>query len=378
MCYVTDTTDVAHIGLPRDPAFERFVQNPTFIGHFLRMFPIRFLDECDIVKFGRGQASRVGPEFERRRADALWEAEMKDGELVYLIVECQSYVACDMHTRMPHFGGIVLHDLSGAPPTKWGYTTKYNPRVIGLVVCSGEREWNAPLDTAESMRVKKPEDRRRVPTFEHDVLDLRRVPLPGVEGNLAVLLQRLYLCSTPGQLHEAADPLRGLEERQAIESAEDLGRALARWISWVLLHTMGVKGVSRSDRPIEVLGLLEDGGMNWADEIRTNALEQGLERGTERGRPNGLREMLARDAGRRLGEPMTESLAELVESVSDPQQLFEISDWLACGMSGKDLLTRLRQRQPARAGSTCRRTLTRRGDSTASVGGSNSMPRNGE
>ena len=339
MCYVTDTTDVAHLGLPRDPAFKLFAQNPTFIRHLLRVFPIRFLDECDIVKLRRGQASHVGPELERRRADALWEAEMKDGELVYLIVECQSYVAYDMHTRMLHFGARVLHDLSGAPPTKWGYTTEYNPRVVGLVVYSGEREWNAPLDTAESMRVKKPEDRRRVRTFEYDVLDLRRVQLPGVEGNLAVLLQRLYLCATPGQLHEAAEPLRGLEEWQEIESAEDLGRAFARWISGVLLPAMGVEGVSRSDRLIEVLGLLEDGGMNWAEEIRTNAHEQGLEqgheqgleqglerglkRGLERGRLKGLREMLARDAERRLGEPMTDSLAELLESVSDPQQLFE-------------------------------------------------------
>ena len=106
-----DITEVAHMGLPHDPAFKFFVQHPTFIRHSPQVFPMRFLEEGQIAGLRSVRSVRVGAMLKRRRADAVWEAWMLNGELVYLIVECQSYVDPAMPGRRLQFGGMVVFNL---------------------------------------------------------------------------------------------------------------------------------------------------------------------------------------------------------------------------------------------------------------------------
>ena len=56
----TDITEVAHMGLPHDPAFKPFVQHPTFIRHLLQVFPMRFLEEGQIAGLRSVRSGRVG------------------------------------------------------------------------------------------------------------------------------------------------------------------------------------------------------------------------------------------------------------------------------------------------------------------------------
>ena len=330
---LTDITEVAHMGLPHDPAFKPFVQHPTFIRHLLQVFPMRFLEEGRIAGLRSVRSGRVGAMLARRRADAVWEARMLNGELVYLIVECQSYVDPAMPGRMLQFGGMVVLDLIEAPSPVHGYGKRRYPRVVGLVVYSGKGAWSAPLDAAEGMGVHEAADRRAVPTFEYRVVDLRRMMLPGGRGNVAVLLQRMQLCDSPEELREAAQPLRRLGEVEGIEKVERLARGYALWTTEVLLPVMGVDEVEVSGNLEEVLGLLEGWGMNWAERIE--------EKGLEKGRLIGLREILVIIAKGRIGESQAQSMSKLLEQVSDPQRLLEIGDRLDEGISGEALLARL-------------------------------------
>ena len=309
------------------------MQHPTFIRHLLQVFPARCLEEGQIAGLRGVRSGRVGAMLARRRADAVWEARMLNGELVYLIVECQSYVDPAMPGRMLQFGGMVVLDLIEAPPPVHGYGKRRYPRVAGLVVYSGKGAWSAPLDAAEGMGVSAAADRRAVPTFEYRVVDLRRMMLPGGWGNVAVLPQRMQLCDSPEELREAAQPLQMLGEVKGIEKVEWLARGFALWTTKLLLPAMGVDEVGASGNPEEVLDLLESRGMTWAERIKAKGIEEG--------RLIGLREILVIIAKGRIGESQAQSMSKLLEQVSDPQRLLEIGDRLDEGISGEALLARL-------------------------------------
>ena len=99
---------------------------------------------------------------------------------------------------------------------------------------------------------------------------------------------------------------------------------------------MGVDDVEVSGGLEGVLDLLESRGMNWAERM--------CEEGREQGRLIGRREMLMEKAKNRIGESMAQSLAKLLEPVSDPERILEIGDWLDEGIGGEALLARLGDR----------------------------------
>ena len=225
-------------------------------------------------------------------------------------------------------------DLIETPNVAHGYSQRRYPRVVGLAVYSGEREWSALLDAAEGMGVGRAAERRAVPTFEYRVVDLRRIPLPGGKGNLAVRLQRMQVSESLEALREAALPLRGLGDVEGVVRVRRLARAFALWTTEVLLPGLGVEQVEVSANLEEVLDLLESQGMNWAEKMR--------EQGRRQGRLTGLRELLVVLAERRSGKSTAQSLSKLLETVTDPQRLIEVGIWLDDGMSGDALLARLR------------------------------------
>ena len=324
-----EPTGIAELRLPHDASFKLFVRHPTFIRHLLRAFPVSSVKEEDIVELRGVPSSFVGADLEQRRVDSVWVLEMRDGELVYLLVECQSHVDHTMHWRMFHATGILGLSLSRNPPRGRGYTAMRSPRIRGLVVYSGAQEWNVPLDTAEAVGISDSGDQSGEPSCCYQLLDLRRVELPAEEGNVAVLLQRLQVCDSPDGLHTAAGPLRELAGR---EGDSRLATAFASWVSGVLLPAMGVEGAIQTDRLEEVLDMLAKERMNWAERMR------------EEGRLDGQRELLVGIAGARFGPSMTQTLATLLESVSDPQRLKQVGEWLTAGMSGDALLARLGHR----------------------------------
>ena len=79
---------VAYLRTPHDSAFKRFILNRDFIRHLLRAYPLPDLDETEVVRIASGSANIVDPFLKQRLIDALWRLEMRDGSIVFLLVEC--------------------------------------------------------------------------------------------------------------------------------------------------------------------------------------------------------------------------------------------------------------------------------------------------
>lgn len=105
-----DPYNVAHLRLPHDGTFNLFVQIHKFIRHMLRAFPIPSFVESEFAHLRDQPANFVGLKLEQRYSDAVWELEMTDRTLAYLLIECQSKVDPAMHGRMTHAAGILARD----------------------------------------------------------------------------------------------------------------------------------------------------------------------------------------------------------------------------------------------------------------------------
>ena len=126
-----EPTGVAELRLPHDASFMMFVRNSSFIRHLLRAFPVSSVEEEDIGVPRGVPSSAVGADLEQRRVESVWVLEMKGGELVRLLVECQSHVDHTMHWRMFHATGILGLSLSRNPPRGRGYRAMRSPRIRG-------------------------------------------------------------------------------------------------------------------------------------------------------------------------------------------------------------------------------------------------------
>ncbi len=136
------------MAMPVDASIKRFMRNRRLLLHLLRLFPVRSISVDQIEDLGQDCTNLIGPKVDQRELDSLWWLQMKDGELVFLIIECQSRPDTSMHWRMFHATGILGLRLSQSPPRHLGYTSTCNPLLRGLVVYSGRRAWKVPLDTA--------------------------------------------------------------------------------------------------------------------------------------------------------------------------------------------------------------------------------------
>ncbi len=309
---------VVEMRLPRDPAFNRFVLHSTFIRHLLVAFPLPGLDPALIEEVEATAANLVGPDPSQRLTDAVWR--LRDGQTVYLLVECQSRPDPSMPYRMLHAVATLALARSRDPPL--GYSAGRVPQIHNLTVYSGRAPWPAALGSGPGMT--RP---------ECPVLELRRFPDPGGEDNVVVLLMRLQRCEDPESLREAAEPLRewvGEVEREGLASA------FAAWITHVRLPELGVQDALMSDTLNEVLEMPETEPRIWADRIREEGLKRGHAEGLER-------KLLLRQARVRFGRVLARSIASLLEPVTDADRLEDIGEWLLACDSGEAFLARLRQ-----------------------------------
>jgi hypothetical protein len=330
---------VAEMRLPRDAAFKRFVHYAPFVRHLLRAHPLPGLDEARVVRIEQARANLVGPDLSQRLADGAWRLTLRDGELVYLLLECQSEPDPAMPLRMLHAVATLYLALSRNPPVGRGYSAARVPRIKHLTVYSGRRPWTAAADVAELVAAGEAGRGRDVPRMACPVLNLRRWPDPGGDGNLAVLLARLQRCDDPEALRRAAAPLRRWVANPA---HAERASAFATWITHVLLPDLGVADALLSDNLEEVLDMLETEPRTWADRMRDEGREQGLQAGREEGLAR-ERKLLLRLARVRFGGALVGSLPSLLEGIADTDRLEEIGEWLLVCDTGEALLARLRQ-----------------------------------
>lgn len=324
-------------GLRRDSAFKLFVHHQSFIRHLLRAYPLLGIDECEVVAIDAGNANLVAAGGQGQRlADAVWRLTLADGEIAYLLVECQAEIDPSMPFRMLHAAAGMYLLMSQNPPLESGYAAGWVPRVKHLIIYSGKRPWTASGEVEQAIRVRSSEEERDIPRMQCPLLELWRCPDPGGEENLAVLLGRLQRCDSPAALRAAAEPLKRWPKG---ESQGALGRAFAVWISEVLIPDLGVPDAAKSYDLREILDMLETESLTWADRMRA----EGRDEGRAEGRREGERKLLLRQARIRFGEALARSLAAKLEGIADADRLEEIGEWLLVCDSGDALLARLGQ-----------------------------------
>ncbi len=329
--------------IPHDPAFKRFVLNLTFIRHLLRAHPLAGIDEAEVVAIEDASANFVDPRLAQRLPDAVWRLRMADGTITFLLVECQSEVDPSMPFRMLNAVSALYLALSQAPPPQSEYSAAAVPRIKHLTIYSGKRPWSAAGEVGQAITVRCAEAERDIPRMQCPVLDLRRWPDPGGEGNIAVLLGRLQRCESPEALLAAAEPLK---QWHGSESHASLAGAFAAWISHVRVPELGVLDAVKSDIIEDVLDMLETESVTWADRIRDEGRREGRDEGRREGRDEGLageRKLLLRQAQIRFGEALAGSLAALLDGIADADRLEQVGEWLLVCDSGDALLARLGQ-----------------------------------
>ena len=327
---------IAELRLRHDSSFKRFVQNAEFLRHLLRARPLPNLDEADVVGVRPSRANLIRPDLTQPVVDAAWELALRDGRLVYVLVECQSTLDPAMPIRMLETVSTLYHDLSREPPGDGRYGFAWVPCIKHLTVYSGRPKWTGAEEFSKLVEAGKG---REVPRMKCQALDLRRLKGPEGEENLAVLLARLQRCEDPEGLRKAAEPLR-----RWVGDAEhaELASAFAAWITRVRLPEIGVGVAPPSDKLEEVLEMLETQPPTWGDRMR----EEGRVMGREEERKERLqwaRKLLLRQARLRYGGREAGALSVLLDSITDTDLLEEIGEWLLICESGEALLARLRQ-----------------------------------
>ncbi len=318
----------AEMRLPRDAALKQFALNADFLRHLLRAHPLDGLDEVQIASLSPASANLIGPDLSQRHTDAAWQIDLRDGSLAYLLLECQAEPDPTMPFRALHAVATLGLKLSRDPPQ--GYSPTRVPPVHHLTLYTGKRAWPVAGIDAESGEEKEP--------FWHwlsrvcQLLDLRRLPDPGGNENLAVLLARVQRCDDPEALRQAAAPL---QTWAADPAHAELACAFAAWITHVILPDMGIMDVRVSDNLTEVLEMLEHEPRTWADRMR--------DEGRAEGRRSGLVAMLLRQTRMRFGGGMAEKLERLLEGITEIDRLEDICEWVVVCESGEALLARLRE-----------------------------------
>ena len=128
---------IAELRLPHDASFKSFVQNPEFMRHLLRAEPLQDLDEAEVVEIEEARSNLIHPDLSQRVVDAAWKLTLRDGGLVYLLVECQSTPDPSMPFRILNAVSALYLYLSRNPPGDGRYSAKRVPCVKHLTVYSG-------------------------------------------------------------------------------------------------------------------------------------------------------------------------------------------------------------------------------------------------
>ena len=219
--------------------------------------------------------------------DAAWKLTLRDGGLVYLLVECLSTPDPSMPFCILNAVSALYLHLSRNPPGDGRYGAKRVPCVKHLTLVQRAREAERAGGRVEAGRGGDGGAGPEVQRMQCPVLDLRRWEAAEGEENLAMLLARLQRCEDPEALCRAAEPLRSW-----VGDAEhtELGSAFATWITYVRLPEIGATGAPLSDNLEEVLEMLETQPPTWGDRMREEGRLMGHEQGREEGRQEGRAE----------------------------------------------------------------------------------------
>ena len=113
------------------------------------------LDEGQIAEMQPASANIVGPDLTQRLTDVAWRLILRDGRLVWLLLECQAEPDPTMPFRMLQAVATMCFNLSRDPPVEHGYTASRVPRVRHLTLYGGRRQWKVAAEVSEMIETEE-------------------------------------------------------------------------------------------------------------------------------------------------------------------------------------------------------------------------------
>ena len=285
----------------RDTGFRGVLQHRVAASHLFQLLPAKRRDGILEPQGLRREPTRqVGPNLEQAENDLIWSAPSArqgadDGERMFYLVEVQSTVEPDMALRMINY--VSLHGMQ----LRSDYDLPL-PLIAPVVLYTGERPWDAALDSGEMFADPRYEC---LPSMRYYLVDLCRLEVPEESGNLMVLL---------------AAVVRGNREPELLRGARKLQRRLVELGDKPMEHSFFklVRAQCDDNWPdenwedcssmAELVDALEERTMTWPEKWRANYLAEG--------RLQTCHEMvssLQKAVGARFGESAAQTFAREVE-----------------------------------------------------------------
>ena len=357
-----------------DAAHKFIYSLPEVTADLLRLVAPDWVDDLDLSTLENRSSEYLDAAHRKRVGDMVWRVRFRKGRadsggwpFLLILLEFQSKVHRRMAKRLREYTEMLLDRAAGGRPAGQEGT---HPWVLPIVVYNGSRLWTAAGRAT----------------------DLAALPSAAVMRNLALYQPQAYhLLTAGGGLTAGERPAQDwpLENRvsatvrlQAAATPQDLlprllgefarfpgaeneafRRALHAWARALWKDkTSGATDFPAFEELERTKGAImttvaEAAWDRWEAKVMAKGIEQGIKRGVrqgiEQGVERGVRRGIAqgraeggihfacRQAALKFGAGAAERLAELLEGLTEQEDLDRVGDWiLQCG-SGDELLSRV-------------------------------------
>ncbi|MDE0420020.1 MAG: Rpn family recombination-promoting nuclease/putative transposase [Gammaproteobacteria bacterium] len=343
-----------------DAAWKQFFALSIMVEHLLHGFAGAIAELLDFSTL-RDVAGEWVQDGRRRRSDAVWRVDYRDGSDRSLIVmlEFQSTVDSSMARRVLRIVGMAYEKLRR--------NRQLDPdgrlRVLCVVISSGVRAWTAP-GAASRVAVSANGEVLSLLSQPYVALDARG----GVGEHLPErnFVASLFALTASSTVAEVLDVLRDLGRWLSDEAGDQADPVSAVYGEWLATCMPRLFLRSRASALLEQLtqGKTEDQSMTalaermereaaqWRRRVKSSR-QEGRREGRQEGRQEGMelglaheRSLLRQLAARKFGDATGDRLARRLVDVSDTDRLAEVGALIIECDSSASFLERISLERP--------------------------------
>ena len=324
----------------RDTGFRGVLQHRVAASHLFQLLPAKRRDGILEPQGLRREPTRqVGPNLEQAENDLIWSAPSarqgeNDRKRMFYLVEVQSTVEPDMALRMINY--VSLHGMQ----LRIDYDLPL-PLIAPVVLYTGERPWDAALDSGEMFADPRYEC---LPSMRYYLVDLCRLEVPEESGNLMVLLAAVVRGKREPELLRGA---RKLQQRLVELGDKPMEHSFFKLVRAQCDNNWPDENWEDCSSMAELVDALEERTMTWPEKWRANYVAEG--------RLQTCHEMvssLQEAVGARFGESAAQTFAREVEvarqgdAARDFGILMSILKCVVLSETAEQLLARLQAMRP--------------------------------
>ena len=280
-----------------DQHYRKLFSNPAMVRALFHGFlPQRLRHSVDLESLVPLPSSFISSRNRDRRADCIWQVKRRDGSSLYLLIllEHQSRADRFMSIRMLGYSALLYEDII---MRRSEGKRALLPSILPLVLYTGERPWNVPLQVSELLDKAPAGLRIYQPQMRYLLLDEGKLVSQGglPRDNLVTLLFQLEHNQGLEHIQEIVQTLILLTQGQA---HQELSLAFGHWIRHVLLprslpDNTALPHVTNLQEVTTMLTThSRDWSYRWKQEGRLEGRQEGRLEGRQEGRLEGRREGL--------------------------------------------------------------------------------------